>query len=985
MACVVDVIPGADDFEMANYTVTDGTHIRLQLLKPHGVGATLAMGGLCGYGLEQTVDTINGIRQLFPVVGSPSSTSLYYAGLGTKIVGQTGQTGAYANIQLNLTNLQRSGGTVTATSAGNFSQDVNGLPLTVAGVTDSSYNGTFTVTTTAANQFTYTQTGPDSTSTGGTAGLLTGGYVLYPMAEVLNVYNASTQAVDGAMTLSANTVAWAAGDSVEEPHFFQNRMAQDTSYITQYQPRSTQGFNAGLQFNGVNGAYLNGWGVYNATPASSYFGNGGTHAVPNAAFLVQGPWTSAMDMQAGDSNGFLVRCNSHGCGKWNSAYNLFTLQSSQYFDYLNYAPNTSTMTFNMRGTQYSFSPTSFTAGTINATTINATRINGLQPATASAVGGVTLGSAATSAVLSNVASSGSASDLSSGTVAAARLGNVAGMVNPIPVPAGGGEYAFTEGSGTVVNDLSGNGNTLRLCSGSNAPTWYSYGLAFLDTGQPAPTFNCATTPFTNYGTVYFASVTPTQLQTTGTQATYGLPASNGGIVLGFSAYAGSGLNLETQPGINAFQPTTFGAQGSTVTADGFGGAHVYSFSAGTGNGSLDHWTVDGAEPAYTTQVASASAIPITGGGVYEIGTALNDTGYYWRGVMTYMIVYPGQHTLAQQAAVSRYIQAKLAGRGAMPATVRSTSRSPQFIAAGDSLTATQAGTAQWTTALALNNSYNVTNNGIAGIAAFDVCKLADGQWAKYIVPGQTVVHFWAGTNDLANTTRDANDVWASLTACGVQAKRAGARTVVATMIDRGGSGNGYAANKNKLNTIVRARWKSSGAFDALNDLAELPALGADGASANTSTASTGCYSTDKVHLMGPGAGTCATVFVNGSGSALSGYGLVAQLTSNAVNTLDGSTQSNPDSSTSNSFVENYGNNVVVQTPTAAATHALVDCQGQASPRTVVNDSGTYAITVNGVNGQGVSGNPTVTPNSSGVFMPMLTGAATGGCSWVRMQ
>ncbi len=28
-----------------------------------------AVGGLCGYGLEQTVDTSAGIRQLFPVVG----------------------------------------------------------------------------------------------------------------------------------------------------------------------------------------------------------------------------------------------------------------------------------------------------------------------------------------------------------------------------------------------------------------------------------------------------------------------------------------------------------------------------------------------------------------------------------------------------------------------------------------------------------------------------------------------------------------------------------------------------------------------------------------------------------------------------------------------------------------------------------------------------------------------------------------------------
>ncbi len=580
-----------------------------------------------------------------------------------------------------------------------------------------------------------------------------------------------------------------------------------------------------------------------------------------------------------------------------------------------------------------------------------------------------------------------AANLSSGSIPVARLGNVPNLMNPVPVPSGGGEYAFTDGAGTTVADSSGNGNNLSLCSGGNTPTWYSYGLAFLDTGQPAPGFNCVMTPFTNYGTVYFATVTPAQLLNTGTQATYGLPASNGPIFMGFSAYAGSGLNIQTQPGVNAFQPSTFSAAGPTNVSDGFGGAHVYSFSAGTGNGSLDRWMIDGVEPAYTSQVASASSIAISGGGVYEIGTALNNSGYYWRGVVTYMIVYPGQHTSAQQAAVTRYIQSKLAARGTMPVLkmAANTSRAAQFIAAGDSLTSSQTGASQWTGSLNLLNPYAVTNNGIAGLTAFDLCKIGEQQWGRYIVPGRTVLHFWAGTNDLANAGRTPDDVWTSLLSCGLQAKRYGARTVVATMIDRGGTGNNMISSKNALNALIRAGWKSSGAFDALNDLAEIAALGADGASQNTSANNTGCFNTDKVHLAGPGSGTCATIYVNGAATALSGYGIVAQLASNAVNTLDGSTASNPDVSASNSFAETDANNVVVQTPTAAATHSLVDCQGQASPRTVVNGSPSYAITVSGVNGQAITGSATITPQSTAVFMPVLTGAATGGCSWIRMQ
>ena len=423
VACVADADGpgGTDDFETVNYSVSDGTHIQLTLNKPHAAGATVAIGGLCGYGIEQTVDTTNNIRQLFPVIGSSSATSLFYSGLGTRVLGAANTTSAFANIQTSLSSLQRSGNVVTATITGTFAQDINGLTVNVSGVADSSYNGTFQVTTISSNQFTYTQTGANSTSTGGSVSYLTGSYVLYPAAEVLSVYNPATQAIDGAMTLAPNTVAWASGDPVEQPHYFQSRVAADVEYVTQYEPRPIASQQAGVQYNGNNGAYLQGWYVRNNTDPSAYYGNGGTHQAPDSGMTVQGPWNSSLDLQAGETNGFIMRCNSHGCNRWNSAYNLFALQSSTYFDYINYAPTSSTLTFNMRGTQYSISPAALTAGTINATTINATRINGLQAATSTAVGGVTLGPSATAAVLANVATSGSASDLTSGTIDPARL------------------------------------------------------------------------------------------------------------------------------------------------------------------------------------------------------------------------------------------------------------------------------------------------------------------------------------------------------------------------------------------------------------------------------------------------------------------------------------------------------------------------------------------------------------------------------------
>ncbi|HEY0201395.1 MAG TPA: hypothetical protein VGC24_06855, partial [Burkholderiaceae bacterium] len=381
IACVSDAVgagvSGATNFETVNYTVVDGAHLQMTFQKPHLSGATIAMGGLCGYGLEQTVDTVNGIRQVFPVVGSFSPTSLYYDGLTSSIVGVTAATSAFANLQLSLTNLQRSGNVVTATVSVNMPQDVNGLTMTIAGVADASFNGSFAVTTTSANQFTYTQTGANASSAGGTASVVTGSFALYPMAEVLSVLNTSTQSVDGAMTLAPNNVAWAAGDPVEEPHFYQEKVSADTTYVTQYTPRETLSQSAGIAYGGTTGAYLTGWTIANTASPNIYYGNGGTRVAPAAGMSVTGPWLTSLEMQAGENTGITMHCNSHGCGRWNSSYNLFALENNAGWDYINYAPTTSTMTFNIRGTQYSLSPTSLTAGTINATTLNVTRVNGL--------------------------------------------------------------------------------------------------------------------------------------------------------------------------------------------------------------------------------------------------------------------------------------------------------------------------------------------------------------------------------------------------------------------------------------------------------------------------------------------------------------------------------------------------------------------------------------------------------------------------------
>ena len=384
VACVSDAQQTdsrALNFETAAYTVIDASHLQIAFVRPHALGATIAVGGLCGYGLEQKVDTVNGIRQVFPVIGSDTPTSLLYAGAHTAIVGVQGLTSAYINASLVVASIARTGNVAKVTTVANLPADLNGLTLTVANVADASYNGSVVATTTGPNTFTYANSGPNSTSSGGTVTYLTGSFGLYPMAEVETVYNPTTKAVDGQMTLAANTVNWAPGDTVEQPHYYQEQVSDDTDYVTQYTPRSTSYQTAGISYNGNNGPGLYGYTIANNDPAASYFGNGGTHTAPFSGIDIVGVWNRSMEMQAGETAVFDVHCNSHGCGRWNSSYDLFDLDSTSGGDRINYSPSTSTLTYYLAGTAYTFTPQSLTAGTINAgalnaNTLTATTVNG---------------------------------------------------------------------------------------------------------------------------------------------------------------------------------------------------------------------------------------------------------------------------------------------------------------------------------------------------------------------------------------------------------------------------------------------------------------------------------------------------------------------------------------------------------------------------------------------------------------------------------
>jgi len=370
VACVTDLPNGFNptNYEMATYTVVDTTHLQMTLNKVHASGATVAVGGLCGYGVEQTVDTANGIRQVFPVIGSYSPTGLYYAAHLTAILGISGLTSSYLNMSRPVSSVSRSNNSVTLTVSGSMPVDVNGLTMTISGVADPSFNGSFAVTSTGPNSVTYSQTGANGASSGGAVGVVTGGFVLYPMAEVLGVFNATTRSVDGQLTLAANTVPWGANDSLEEPHYFQEALQADTEYVGQTTPRPTVYQRAGLQYQSNVGPGMHGWTIQNAAPVVSYLGNGGTHSAPDVAYEATGVWNRTMEAQAGEISAFQLHCNSHGCGRWNSGYNLFELDSATGADYMGFQPAADALSVTMGGANYSFTPRGFSAPNLNAST-----------------------------------------------------------------------------------------------------------------------------------------------------------------------------------------------------------------------------------------------------------------------------------------------------------------------------------------------------------------------------------------------------------------------------------------------------------------------------------------------------------------------------------------------------------------------------------------------------------------------------------------
>ena len=296
---------------------------------------SLWQGGVCGQymSLDRNLAR-DGFRTSYEIVGATDSSHLAYI---WNAKGNTKQNVLRVyQAPVLLKDLLRSNGVVTAsfTYANQpyiFNHAAN---VVISDARNPSFNGTVHLPAYDDDlnlKLRWPQSGPDGTSLSAAIDLPSSyyGFHLYPGAEVL------APQVAGGVPLEPNSVDWAPGDVIENPHNPSFAMYGRLTGLTQNTLSS--GYNSdgqvwGFQGSGISANYFpSSW--RNNNPCSLYTGCGGTlEAIQWNTFW--GPYRGLIDVASAPLNQgilFNVGCDSRGCDHM-PPYRLFQLQngSMQY-------------------------------------------------------------------------------------------------------------------------------------------------------------------------------------------------------------------------------------------------------------------------------------------------------------------------------------------------------------------------------------------------------------------------------------------------------------------------------------------------------------------------------------------------------------------------------------------------------------------------------------------------------------------------------
>jgi hypothetical protein len=401
-ACIAD----QEEYETVNYTYNSSTQqvTLLNLRFPHLNGLFFAHGGLCGYGVENQADVFsgdgnnNGISQVFPVEGSPNSTTFYYVSQRTNlgytlpILGVSNETnggsteggGECFTLNAFIFQLQSDNHTVVVASSVPFNSGsdlspINGLTLKIT-TPNATYNGNYVVswgsTVPNANEFSYylptTPTGAAPSS--GTASFCNTSYKLYPAVRVNSVLNTVTNRVDGTMTTMPLPVAFASGDTVMEAHYPWIITAHDIGRgVDQFIPRM---YNGGALYGMSYGYLLSGrpfvgFQINNQTDQNRYLGYGGTHIQPGIGYDLLGDWYDSFVANQPPEEAVIkvgsCKPGPIGCNNAHSNFNVLLMPDNQA---LNYDPKLATWTFGAYYAEVNQPPIN-PSGTVQAYNLNA--------------------------------------------------------------------------------------------------------------------------------------------------------------------------------------------------------------------------------------------------------------------------------------------------------------------------------------------------------------------------------------------------------------------------------------------------------------------------------------------------------------------------------------------------------------------------------------------------------------------------------------
>jgi hypothetical protein len=276
-------------FEMIYPSAVTGASFTATFAKVHPATATIAAGGVCGYLLDLTADDV--VDSTFTSKIQPIIGTLRFAWPA-----------------------------IASTSA-------TSLQLYVAG----------------GGSYQQLATRWDASSANG--------YVLYPMAEVTSVQK--NGGLSDTLTLGPNNVAWAAGDSVEEPIYpaqhlqFANNVVE--SYFPNF-PAANGGF--GIAYNFPMQGTDTMMNLQNSTPVSMYKSNGGKYTSPIGIHLGGQTSYGVTFDSPGDQWTIGIGCNQQCTG----TPNIIAAANATNYDYLQYDEGNRrwNLTANGNTAQYTF-------------------------------------------------------------------------------------------------------------------------------------------------------------------------------------------------------------------------------------------------------------------------------------------------------------------------------------------------------------------------------------------------------------------------------------------------------------------------------------------------------------------------------------------------------------------------------------------------------------------------------------------------------